>query len=52
MMKKVLMDPSPTLNSSTWSSSFVDFVSRCLVKDENDRPSAAELVNVCRLLCC
>lgn len=45
-MKRVLMDPSPTLSSSVWSGDFVDFVAQCLNKDENARPSADALLSV------
>ena len=34
----------PSLDSQKFSNSFVDFVSKCLVKNSNQRPSAAELL--------
>ena len=46
-MRVLFMIPneaSPTLKDSHWSSAFVDFVSKCLVKDQNNRPSADELL--------
>ena len=38
-------DP-PSLSSEKWSADFVDFVSKCLVKDVKERPSVDELMNV------
>ena len=37
-------DGPPTLKDSHWSSSFVDFVSKCLVFDQTRRLSAEELL--------
>ena len=34
----------PTLDPSKFSKNFVDFVSKCLVKNSNQRSSAAELL--------
>ena len=44
-------EPAPTLSSSKWSDEFVDFVSKCLVKDVNERWSVNELmeVNTCEM---
>ena len=36
----------PSLSSSQWSSDLVDFVSKCLVKDVNERASVDELLKV------
>ena len=39
--------PPPRLRQSNrWSSTFVNFVSTCLVKDPDHRPSAHELLEV------
>ena len=38
-------DP-PSLLSEKWSAAFVDFVSKCLTKDAEKRPSAAALLDV------
>ena len=38
-------DP-PSLSSEKWSAEFVDFVSKCLVKDVKERWSVSELMNV------
>ena len=46
IMCAVLMDQSPALSSSKWSAAFVDFVSKCLVKDVANRSSVSELMNV------
>ena len=37
---------SPFLSSSEWSAAFVDFVSKCLVKDVKERWSVSELLGV------
>lgn len=37
---------SPSLSSSEWSAAFVDFVSKCLVKDVSERWSVSELLRV------
>lgn len=36
----------PTLSLNKWSPAFVDFVSKCLVKDVRERPSVRELMDV------
>ena len=46
IMCAVLMDQSPALSSSKWSAAFVDFVSKCLVKDVSERWSVSELMEV------
>ena len=38
-------DP-PSLSSEKWSADFMDFVSKCLVKNVKERPSVSELMNV------
>lgn len=46
-MRVLFMIPNgdaPKLKDSHWSSAFVDFVSKCLVKDQNLRNSAEELL--------
>ena len=50
-MTTVCTEPAPTLSSSKWSAEFVDFVSKCLVKDVNERWSVNELmeVNTCEM---
>src|SRR6187551_633030 len=45
--------PSPTFREpEQWSPEFVDFVSRCLVKDPADRATAAELLQHEFILTC
>lgn len=46
IMKEVLTQPPPSLSPSKWSSEFVDFVNRCLVKDVEGRGSVDELMGV------
>ena len=46
VMKKVCDGEPPSLSSSEWSSDLVDFVSKCLVKDVNERASVDELLKV------
>ena len=46
VMKAILMDQPPALSSSTWSAAFVDFVSKCLVKDVKERWSVKQLMEV------
>jgi serine/threonine protein kinase len=44
-MIKTLNDPPPKLSeSSKWSVEFQNFVSRCLIKNPDDRPSAAQML--------
>jgi serine/threonine kinase 3 len=41
--------PPPTLeNQKMFSPSFNNFIAQCLIKDPGRRPSAAELLNVCK----
>ena len=46
IMNRVLESDPPTLSSSKWSSEFTDFVSRCLVKDMDNRASVDDLMHV------
>ena len=46
IMCAVLMDQPPSLSSSKWSAEFVDFVSKCLIKDVSERWSVKQLMNV------
>ena len=45
IQRAVVETPSPSL-SSRWSAQFVDFVNQCLIKDAEERPSIAALMNV------
>ena len=45
-MKSICCNPPPSLSSSAYSSDFVDFVKQCLVKEQEQRPSVAELLTV------
>ena len=45
-MKSICMNPPPSLSSSAYSPDFVDFVKQCLVKEQEQRPSVAELLTV------
>ena len=46
MKQKMLKEKSPSLNSSKWSSAFVDFVNQCLKRDVKERASASALMGV------
>ena len=46
VMRLVCDGQSPSLSSSKWSPEFVDFVSKCLVKDVKERWSVSELMEV------
>ena len=46
IMCAVLMDQPPALSSSKWSAEFVDFVSKCLIKDVSERWSVKQLMEV------
>ena len=46
VMNRVMNKEPPTLSSSKWSAEFVDFVSKCLVKDVANRSSVSELMDV------
>ena len=49
-MKEICLGGIPSLSSSEWSSSFIDFVSKCLVRDAKERASVDELMNVSAVL--
>ena len=42
----MLLGEPPAFSSSKWSNDLVDFVSKCLVKDVNERASVEELSEV------
>ena len=42
----IVNNPPPSLSSSKWSAAFVDFVSKCLVKDVDERWSVKQLMEV------
>ena len=46
VMKHVCFDEPPSLSSSKWSGEFVDFVSKCLMKDVNERWRVSALMSV------
>ena len=47
---KIPQSPPPTLpHPEKWSPNFHDFVSKCLKKNPKERPSAKELMEVCKL---
>ena len=46
VMKAILMSEPPSMSSSKWSAAFVDFVSKCLMKDVKERWSVSELMEV------
>ena len=46
VMKMVYLGDPPSLSAGKWSSEFVDFVGKCLVKDVKKRWDASELMNV------
>ena len=46
VMSQVCDGQPPSLSSSTWSDGFVDFVSKCLVKDVSERWSVDQLMDV------
>ena len=46
VMKTVYLGDPPSLSGEKWSSEFVDFVGKCLVKDVEERWDAGELMNV------
>ena len=46
VVEKMMSEPSPSLSSEKWSPEFVDFVSKCLVKNVNERWSVKELLGV------
>ena len=46
VMKTVYLGDPPSLSGGKWSSEFVDFVGKCLVKDVEKRWDASQLMNV------
>ena len=47
LKERILKNDPPSLSASHgWSNEFMDFVSRCLVRDVEKRASVAELLNV------
>ena len=46
VVEKLTKEPPPSLSSSKWSAEFVDFVSKCLARDVNERWSVKELLGV------
>ena len=46
VMNKVCHEQSPSISLSKWSSEFVDFVGKCLVKDVNERCDTNQLMDV------
>ena len=50
VMRVVCDGQPPSLSSSKWSAEFVDFVSKCLVKDVKERWSVSALMDVRVLL--
>ena len=42
----IIRDNPPSISSSKWSTQFVDFVSKCCIKDVNERWSVKDLMNV------
>ena len=51
VMKMVYLGDPPSLSGGKWSSEFVDFVGKCLVKDVKERWDASELMEVCSCIC-
>ena len=51
MIKSVCFGKPPSLTSSGWSSEFVDFAGKCLVKDVNERWSVKRLMEVSDYVC-
>ena len=50
MMMKLFSEDAPSLSTGKWSAAFVDFVSKCLVKNVEERWSVSELMNVSAVL--
>ena len=46
VMRKVCDGQPPSLSSSKWSAEFVDFVSKCLMKDVSERWGVSALMGV------
>lgn len=45
LLTAVVKEPSPKLPSEGFSPEFQDFIAKCLVKEDDDRPTPAELLN-------
>lgn len=43
-MIKTKNDKPPHIDNSKWSSQYKNFVKRCLIKDQKNRPTAADLL--------
>ena len=52
IMEEKVIPKTPSLSSSKWSAEFVDFVSKCLVRDVSERWSVSELMNVSSCISC
>ena len=50
LMRTVCERDPPSLSRGKWSADFVDFVSKCLVKDVNQRWTTGQLMEVCSCL--
>ena len=46
IMKTVLMDKAPSLSSDKWSKEMVDFVDKCLIRNDDERWDASQLLEV------
>lgn len=46
VMKRICMDAPPSLSSYRWSHEFVDFVSKCLIREVSERWSVRALMEV------
>ena len=46
VVEKLMSEPPPSLSSDKWSVAFVDFVSKCLVKEVEQRWSVDQLIDV------
>ena len=46
VMKRICMDAPPSLSSYGWSFAFVDFVSKCLIREVSERWSVRALIEV------
>lgn len=46
VVTSIITGNPPSISSSKWSTQFVDFVSKCCIKDVNERWSVKDLMNV------
>ena len=44
--RRICSDQFPFISRKKWSPSFVDFVTKCLIRDMNERASVGELMQV------